>query len=680
MPSDVTMPVPREAQLEGGLQSQAATTDTHTAAAPSDPTSKPVAPPAAAPITVCEATGVQQSEQQLNDSAIAVALAGNSCQRFSTSHKVSEENGPPNGPPPPKKSKTTYEVFVSVFSKTFKAENRQADAKQVRAAARAKWLAMDKAEQAPYAEIAARCQQGETCVRPSRKQKGSKRKDRLSRRPASAQEMEQMKACFIDLSGSLVAQDHLNNWCIQKKTPQGGHQTQQLLSSRSTLSGVPLSVGADCTGWYHKRGHLCDLTLEEYEALPSNKKESFVLVQSAEDLGSELDQYAISSSSSVEEGLGSHEMEVLLSIDERNVVAGKRKRSVGDYRKTAWAGLYSPPCKQDSQVPKSRKKRKKPMKTDEGSVYGKVLGKVRGGLSTIRREQALLDAYEGGGWGGCNWKKIKPEAELKKARSTIKLCKIRIREAISSLQALYPGVKMDAYDSDGIDAEEIKCCVCGQLDCEGEGNDIILCDAKGCDRAYHQLCVDPPLSQEDLNDDDWFCPTCDCRLDCIDHINDEFESSVKDDSELFPEVDEEESDIGPKDESDEEDEDFQLEEQEGGGSSSSSSSTDSDEEGDAGGEPACVLVEIEDGELQALQAEAAGESLSESKMEAKVSEEDLENFGRGKRVAQRPDYMEMLKDDKTVCRMSDDSDSGGSWHSGDEKDDVDFTGNFWASF
>jgi hypothetical protein len=70
---------------------------------------------------------------------------------------------------------------------------------------------------------------------------------------------------------------------------------------------------------------------------------------------------------------------------------------------------------------------------------------------------------------------------------------------LASLHSQYPaGVRMgeDEYDSDGIEAEKIACCVCGGFDCEGEGNDILLCDAKGCNRAFHQRCLVPVPTAE----------------------------------------------------------------------------------------------------------------------------------------------------------------------------------------
>ncbi|KAF3668029.1 putative serine/threonine-protein kinase roco7-like [Capsicum annuum] len=42
------------------------------------------------------------------------------------------------------------------------------------------------------------------------------------------------------------------------------------------------------------------------------------------------------------------------------------------------------------------------------------------------------------------------------------------------------------------------------------------------ERGFHQLCVEPPLLKEDIPPDDkgWLCPGCDCKVDCIDLLND----------------------------------------------------------------------------------------------------------------------------------------------------------------
>ena len=92
---------------------------------------------------------------------------------------------------------------------------------------------------------------------------------------------------------------------------------------------------------------------------------------------------------------------------------------------------------------------------------------------------------------------------------------------------------------DPVSVEEIYCSKC-LLDVE-EGdltNDILLCDRKGCGRAYHQKCLDPPIVFGENHDpaDDWFCWQCDCLDACLDNVNEVMETSVTDWKNLFPEL------------------------------------------------------------------------------------------------------------------------------------------------
>ena len=65
--------------------------------------------------------------------------------------------------------------------------------------------------------------------------------------------------------------------------------------------------------------------------------------------------------------------------------------------------------------------------------------------------------------------------------------------------------------------------MCGNDDTPDD-NDILLCDAVDCGLAFHQKCLRPALGTEDIpeGDDDWCCPHCNCRFDCIDIINEDF--------------------------------------------------------------------------------------------------------------------------------------------------------------
>jgi len=97
----------------------------------------------------------------------------------------------------------------------------------------------------------------------------------------------------------------------------------------------------------------------------------------------------------------------------------------------------------------------------------------------------------------------------------------------------------DDDDDDEVDVEHIVCSVCSQPD--GDGNDILFCDRKGCYRAYHQNCLDPPYNNNNGDkeidlDEDWFCWHCQCIDDCLDVIGEILDDDHDDWQELFPEV------------------------------------------------------------------------------------------------------------------------------------------------
>ena len=58
---------------------------------------------------------------------------------------------------------------------------------------------------------------------------------------------------------------------------------------------------------------------------------------------------------------------------------------------------------------------------------------------------------------------------------------------------------------DGDEEDDAFCAVC-RRDMTYSNNEILLCDGPGCDGAYHQLCLDPPL--EVVPEGDWLCPKC----------------------------------------------------------------------------------------------------------------------------------------------------------------------------
>ncbi|KAF8406239.1 hypothetical protein HHK36_008324 [Tetracentron sinense] len=129
--------------------------------------------------------------------------------------------------------------------------------------------------------------------------------------------------------------------------------------------------------------------------------------------------------------------------------------------------------------------------------------------------------------------KIKPEKELQRAASEILSCKRKIRDLFQHIDSLCAEGRLleSLFDSEGqIDSEDILCAKCGSKELSTD-NDIILCDGT-CSRGFHQMCLEPPLLKEDIyaslvffltvppGDEGWLCPGCDCKVDCVDLLND----------------------------------------------------------------------------------------------------------------------------------------------------------------
>ncbi|CAN6327590.1 unnamed protein product [Urochloa humidicola] len=173
-----------------------------------------------------------------------------------------------------------------------------------------------------------------------------------------------------------------------------------------------------------------------------------------------------------------------------------------------------------------RRKRGRPSKktSNESSTdeFSQIRKRVRYILNRMNYEQSLIEAYASEGWKNQSLDKIRPEKELERAKAEILRCKLRIREVFQNLDSLLSKGKIDEtlFDDEGeIACEDIFCANCGSKDVT-LGNDIILCDG-ACDRGFHQNCLNPPLRTEDIpeGDEGWLCPACDCKIDCIDVVN-----------------------------------------------------------------------------------------------------------------------------------------------------------------
>ncbi|KAK9941957.1 hypothetical protein M0R45_007647 [Rubus argutus] len=177
----------------------------------------------------------------------------------------------------------------------------------------------------------------------------------------------------------------------------------------------------------------------------------------------------------------------------------------------------------DGKEEKRKKKKKKHMERDSTDEFSRIRRHLRYLLNRINYEKSLIDAYSGEGWKGNSLEKLRPEKELQRATSEILRRKLKIRDLFQRLDSLCAeGMFPESlFDSEGqIDSEDIFCAKCGSKDVYAD-NDIILCDG-ACDRGFHQHCLEPPLLSEEIPPDDegWLCPGCDCKVDCIDLLND----------------------------------------------------------------------------------------------------------------------------------------------------------------
>lgn len=166
--------------------------------------------------------------------------------------------------------------------------------------------------------------------------------------------------------------------------------------------------------------------------------------------------------------------------------------------------------------------------------WAKCRQRVNAQLSKIKYNAQLLRAYDNDDPEKC--KLVKPTQELEKAQNNLLQAKKRIIETLAEAESscnhhtTYPQLSGDSGD---FDVMNIFCSKCGGT--EEEDNDILYCDRRHCNKAYHQKCLSVPLATKDIPED-FFCDCCDCVLDCLDHINEVCETSYERVSDLFPEV------------------------------------------------------------------------------------------------------------------------------------------------
>ncbi|CAH9110319.1 unnamed protein product [Cuscuta europaea] len=171
---------------------------------------------------------------------------------------------------------------------------------------------------------------------------------------------------------------------------------------------------------------------------------------------------------------------------------------------------------------KKRKRAKRRKHNAEHDEVSRLQRRSRYLLIKMKLEQNLIDAYSTEGWKGHSREKIKPEKELERAKLQILKCKLEIREAVRQLDLLRsPGhIANEVIAPDGsVHHEHIICAKCKLRDAFPD-NDIILCDGP-CNCAFHQKCLDPPLSTENIppEDEGWFCNLCKIRMEIIEATN-----------------------------------------------------------------------------------------------------------------------------------------------------------------
>ncbi|KAI3827959.1 hypothetical protein L1987_02048 [Smallanthus sonchifolius] len=197
---------------------------------------------------------------------------------------------------------------------------------------------------------------------------------------------------------------------------------------------------------------------------------------------------------------------------------------------------------QDAESKEKKRKKMKKRNEDHNNEFSKIKTHLKYLLNRKKYEQNFIDAYVGEGWKGQSLEKIRPEKEIERAKADIHRYKLKIRDLFKRIDTSCEEgrISESLYDSEGeIDSEDIFCAKCGQKEVRLD-NDIILCDG-ACERGFHQFCLDPPLLKEQVppGDEGWLCPACDCKVDCVDLLNDYMgtDLSIEDSWEkVFPET------------------------------------------------------------------------------------------------------------------------------------------------
>ncbi|KAI5003863.1 hypothetical protein ZWY2020_031106 [Hordeum vulgare] len=167
-----------------------------------------------------------------------------------------------------------------------------------------------------------------------------------------------------------------------------------------------------------------------------------------------------------------------------------------------------------------KRRRKRPTVSGPEDELSRIHKKIKYFFSRISYHKTFVKAYARKGWKNQSAEKIRPEKELERAKADIVRCKLKVREAVQNIDHLLTVGKPDEslFDSEGnISSDNIVCATCSLQD-DTLDNDIILCDG-ACKRGFHQNCLNPPLATKDIPEEEWICPGCACKIQCIKVVN-----------------------------------------------------------------------------------------------------------------------------------------------------------------
>eukprot|EP01025_Chloroclados_australasicus_P040504 TRINITY_DN4232_c0_g1_i12.p1 TRINITY_DN4232_c0_g1~~TRINITY_DN4232_c0_g1_i12.p1 ORF type:complete len:342 (-),score=20.45 TRINITY_DN4232_c0_g1_i12:499-1524(-) len=165
-------------------------------------------------------------------------------------------------------------------------------------------------------------------------------------------------------------------------------------------------------------------------------------------------------------------------------------------------------------------------------VYQKLLAKAKSQISKIVQLLHLVETYQ-----YRSWKNSKQSTELTKeieqAKNQIAQCVEIIRGVLRYCDECEGDSKLDEslFSRKGeIFCEDIQCCRCETKTVASNyaADDVVLCDADDCRRAYHTKCINPQVDLQQLKDGEgWMCPSCDCKFDIMCSLWTTFDTSYE---------------------------------------------------------------------------------------------------------------------------------------------------------